>query len=1551
MKKLFLSVIALCACISATSADSIVIFEETFASGQGNFTINNVSMNDNLKFVWNSGTASGISYMKATTNGYAAESWLISPAIDTRDVTTLTLTFDHAAKKQNGNLADEFQLMVAKNPSSTFNAAEWENVTIPTMPASGSWTFVSSGDINLSDYAGVENMRIAFRCVSSTTDTYRMKGVKIVGKEKIISDYGKFFYVYNNNGNVEGYSIAKVDSISFKKSVETTTANFENGHAWVDLGLPSGLLWATMNVGAGTPEEDGALFAWGETYTKGNFDFDADNYKWYECAKFENRKCVSYDTLKYNQDDSLSILEAADDAATVNWGGRWRMPTIDEWIELLIECTATWRSGYYELKASNGNSILLPFVANCGGYTDRSYYWSALKTKNIYFFSNSEYHIDELGTYNERYYGYAVRPVLRTKTPPTNNIILEEIENGVITPSKTTAQGGEIITLDIVPDYGYTLKSLSVTCGEKEIIIYYDDYYDLATSFIMPAGEAKISAKFTATDSDPTGKIDDEDYVDLGLPSGLKWATSNVYGGTYGSRFAWGETTSKSSYLQNNYKFGSYLTKYCNNSEYGYTDKLTTLEPEDDVATTWGDNWRIPTIDEWNELINECTWTWTTLEKGGFKKSGYLVKGPNGNSIFLYSYGVHCGIDKSSTQDGYYWSSSLDTSYPINAQSVTFDSTSYGTTAIYSRYCGMSVRPVSSAETVLPYYSISISETNNGKVTASSEGFYGEVTADSAQMGDKILLNISPNPGYALKSINVMIGNRRVKITNNSFLMPMGDVNISATFDVAYKIAVMETEMGTITTSTTSAPAGDKITISVSPNSNYVFRSLSVMCGEKEIPVTDNTFVMPEGDVTISANYAIKYGITVAETEKGVVTASTTSAPAGDKIKINISPDLGYALKSLSVMCGKNELAVNDSSFVMPEGEVKISATFEAIDYKITIAETENGAITSSTAIAHIGDKISLNIIQNSGYALSSLIVEYGEERVKLTKKSFVMPANDVKIIANFSFSTGTDNGYTWIELASGVKWATMNVGATAPEEMGNLYAWGETSTKTTYDWTNYKHANGTKNTLTKYCNNSSCGNEKFTDTLTVLDATDDAATTSWGGHWRMPTKAEWAELCDANNCTWTWTTLNNVEGYEIKAFNGNSIFIPAVGAHSSDATYHISEIMYWTSSFNTGSQRNYFPYYAYGVQLHSDGHMNTLDYRNLGHFVRPVYDEKIKPRYNISFTEKKEGTIALSTTTAQIDQKVTFKIMPRTGYMLQSLNVMCGPNEVTVTDNSFIMPTGNVEISFTFTKDTAPPTIESLSGIFSVAADKTVKFSPGNLQCILSNTDTIWTIARHQYDMIGSANITTDGEGNNTLANEIDLFGWSTNGNTATKWGISSSTSTSDYGGDFVDWGQIFDDGNTWRTLTRTEWSYLLNARTDAKTLKGVARIILNEDSTQYVNGLIILPDKWTCPSGITFNTGFSSEASVAAYGDYQTFSLSEWEKLETAGALFLPAAGYRSGTSTYSGYQEVGRYWSSTYGGTSDAYHCFFNSKNAYSFSLRRSNGYAVRLVQDVK
>ena len=243
----------------------------------------------------------------------------------------------------------------------------------------------------------------------------------------------------------------------------------------------------------------------------------------------------------------------------------------------------------------------------------------------------------------------------------------------------------------------------------------------------------------------------------------------------------------------------------------------------------------------------------------------------------------------------------------------------------------------------------------------------------------------------------------------------------------------------------------------------------------------------------------------------------------------------------------------------------------------------------------------------------------------------------------------------------------------------------------------------------------------------------------------------------------------------------------------------------------------------------------------------------------------------------------------------------------------------------------------------FSVSADKRVLFAPGNLQYTQS-TDT-WSFAENQYDMLGKANSENGG-----LADKIDLFCWSTDNGFA-PFGVGISTTDSDYTGNFVDWGvnQIGDYApNTWRTLSADEWTYLFEGRENSESLYGVAQVA-------GVNGMIVLPDNWVTPDGITLKTGINPDDLGGVYAkyypEYQSFSAEQWEQMEAAGAVFLPAAGDRYGAD-HIAYDTInGIYWSSTVVDSTYAYYlCFSAGSLEISEYGYISAGWAVRLVKDL-
>jgi hypothetical protein len=385
-----------------------------------------------------------------------------------------------------------------------------------------------------------------------------------------------------------------------------------NGHQWVDLGLPSGLKWATCNVGASTPEDPGDYFAYGEVSEKDSYVFNNSINLQKEIRHISGRS-------EY-------------DAATVHWGKEWRIPTYHEVDELEYNCRMEWttingKNGYKLTSLINGASIFLPatglvdgtqpeFTQECGwywysGFKDPTEPEDPPYAPSFTFSANSRYR-----GFNARYIGQCIRPV---------------------------------------------------------------------------------SGRNRHVENPQTGTTAGHEWVDLGLPSGIRWATCNVGASLPtkpGKHFSWGETASKSSYT---------------------TSKLSEMDVEDiagnpayDAATAaWGKNWRMPTEENFRELTRYCRWEYVDIDG----VNGVLFTSlQNNKSIFFpatgYIEGTTLDLGK---MNGFYWASTPDRDSNTGAYGFTYGYPPIGDLiGVGAREYGRCVRPVTDnppmeANEIVPY--------------------------------------------------------------------------------------------------------------------------------------------------------------------------------------------------------------------------------------------------------------------------------------------------------------------------------------------------------------------------------------------------------------------------------------------------------------------------------------------------------------------------------------------------------------------------------------------------------------------------------------------------------------------------------------------------------------------------------------------------------------------------------------------------------------------------------------------------------------------------------
>lgn len=337
-----------------------------------------------------------------------------------------------------------------------------------------------------------------------------------------------------------------------------------------------------------------------------------------------------------------------------------------------------------------------------------------------------------------------------------------------------------------------------------------------------------------------------------------------------------------------------------------------------------------------------------------------------------------------------------------------------------------------------------------------------------------------------------------------------------------------------------------------------------------------------------------------------------------------------------------------------------------------------------------------------------------------------------------------------------------------------------------------------------------------------------------------------------------------------------------------------------------------------------------------------------------VAVVMKKEQVIRINKSlTTDGSGTATFAVGIYLGRDLNDYTLTVGGNAITLVTESKTLTAGKI---YNINRSASAP----LPAVFTVDAGKTVKFSKGNLQATYNGSSWIWGFAEHQWDYIGNAAGNTSINGNGTVSanGTVDLFGWvgaSSTWTGAAQYGISNSTATNNVNGygnvggeaQKVGWGATVGAG--WRTLTSSEWLYLLNTRETGITVNitnhaRYTQAIINTDGTA-VKGLIIFPDNYAggSPAGVTWGT-------INAKSTFDTTCTSAgWTALEAAGCVFLPAAGYREASTVTDAGIGAG-YWSSSSGNATYAIGPYFESNYmTIQYVSSRKYGYSVRLVRD--
>ena len=367
---------------------------------------------------------------------------------------------------------------------------------------------------------------------------------------------------------------------------------------------------------------------------------------------------------------------------------------------------------------------------------------------------------------------------------------------------------------------------------------------------------------------------------------------------------------------------------------------------------------------------------------------------------------------------------------------------------------------------------------------------------------------------------------------------------------------------------------------------------------------------------------ALPTGITLSQTSLAMNSGTTAQLTA------TVTPADAFAAGFTWSSSDESVATVDANGLVTAVGGgscvITVTASGSLVNATCTVAVTQmvTSIVLSQTGtVLKLDDYLTLTAIVMPENAANRNVVwsSSNEDVAMVTKAGKVIP-NDYGIaVITCSAADGSgvqatckvtilnvDNLYVDLGLPSGTLWAACNIGAFSPEEYGDYFAWGETEPQkdNAYTWTSYKYAVDDYNNLTKYCNNSSYGNNGFTDNLTELELSDDAAYVNWGSNWRMPSKEQFDELINSSNTTTEWTTLNGVNGRKITSnTNGNSIFLPAAGYRYNSSLYEAGSRGYcWSRTFDSDD-----PVGAWYLYFNSSDVDTNYYSRFPGFSVRPV--------------------------------------------------------------------------------------------------------------------------------------------------------------------------------------------------------------------------------------------------------------------------------------------------------------------------------------------------------
>ena len=751
--------------------------------------------------------------------------------------------------------------------------------------------------------------------------------------------------------------------------------------------------------------------------------------------------------------------------------------------------------------------------------------------------------------------------------------------------------------------------------------------------------------------------------VDMGLS--VFWAECNIGAmlpEEYGDYFTWGENSVKETYSWENYnwvegevhtitlgieaRIDATLTKYNTMSRYGKVDNLLVLEPKDDAAhEKMGAGWRIPTYEEWKELIDNCTWSWS-IRNG---VPGYLVTSnvKGNNSLFIPAAGGKWGTDIQRDKDYVVgWSSTLYADLPVGGW--VFAGKKDGIEMLGNiRAVGIPVRPVygecklkpggsiyvdpvsfslsAAAQTIevtlLKNVEYSVSIDDAGKDWISS---VGSKAFDSGKVSFSIAENTSYDSRtgkitfrakgsdvsktvtvYQSEAEGLFASKKEYEVSSSSQTLDV-DIQTNVGFDVESNVdwisyvTTKSLQRAVVVLQINANPLekAREGTVIIKHGDGTLSEKITIKQKQKDVlTVNQNAFNIDFDAqiVTIDVISNVSYQVVIPDDAQSWISVASDT---GSQILLSIQQNANKNARTASITIRQENGSLYQTISIRQAGIPLVTAiTLDQTRLDLVAGETRTliATVTPDNAFYKTLDwsssKTSVATVDENGKVVAihrGIAIIYAKAKDGSGKSaSCVVYVSSPCPAGAVYMGTKDSNGFN-------LYWANNNIGASTPEEFGDYYAWGETETKTDYYWDNYKYCDGTSKKMTKYNNN---------DRLTQLDYWDDVAYKKYGGYWHIPTEAEWMDLL--NTCTWAWTSRNGIAGYSVTAPNGNSLFLPAAG--TSGGIWYTDEAGRSLSLYQSSTRHKDFPEDLICLSLSSNEVRISVALRCSGLPVRPV--------------------------------------------------------------------------------------------------------------------------------------------------------------------------------------------------------------------------------------------------------------------------------------------------------------------------------------------------------